>query len=142
MYGPGIACLANATSLVVLVTLCPGDSSRQRVFRLVRRPHRKRESQHHVTGCGAWRIRLRSRRHSAGNTTAARMAAHRKLDQRRDDICAVALRKCASAASDKTRTPIASPFRLLYTLLYEADNGAGEKSKFRAAPAPESLCTG
>jgi hypothetical protein len=45
---------------------------------------RKRESQHHVTGCETSRIRLR---HSVQSTTADRMAAHRKSDQRRACRC-------------------------------------------------------
>ena len=57
-----------------------------RAFGLRCQHHRKRESQHHVTGCGAWRIRLHSQRHSARRTTGDRRAAHRKSDRRRDDL--------------------------------------------------------
>jgi len=41
-------------------------------------------------------------------TTADRMAARRKLDQRRDDLCAVALRNRASFGASETRISIAS----------------------------------
>jgi hypothetical protein len=51
-----------------------------------RQVHRKRGSQHDVSGCGAERIRLRSRRRSARHTTADRMAAHRKLDPLRQVV--------------------------------------------------------
>ena len=39
------------------------------------------------------------------------MAAHRKSDQRRDDLCAGGLRKRASDAAQETRISIASAFR-------------------------------
>ena len=60
--------------------------------------HRKRESRHDVNGCNAARNRLRSRRRSARHTTADRMAAHRKSDRRRDDLCAGGLRKRVGSA--------------------------------------------
>jgi len=45
--------------------------------------HRKRESQHHMSGCRTLRRRLHCWLHPAHRTTAARMAAHRKSDRRR-----------------------------------------------------------
>ena len=59
------------------------------------RHHRKRESQHCVIGYDASHSRLRSRPRLARRTTGDRMAAHRKSDRRRDDLCAGGLRRCA-----------------------------------------------
>jgi len=50
-------------------------------------PRRKRESQHNVMGCRIARTRTRYSPHWARHTTADRMAAHRKSDRRRDDLC-------------------------------------------------------
>jgi len=47
---------------------------------------------HHVNGCCAPRSRLH---YPACRTTADRMVAYRKSDQRRDDLCAGGLRKRA-----------------------------------------------
>ena len=59
--------------------------------------------QHHVIDWCASRNRLpRSRPH----TTADRMAAHRKSDRRRDDLCAVGLRKRASLIASAMRHSI------------------------------------
>src|SRR5215813_6694967 len=55
--------------------------------------HRKCESQHHVIGCCALHTRLHD---PACRTTADRMAAHRKLDRRRDDLCEGGFRNRAS----------------------------------------------
>jgi hypothetical protein len=53
------------------------------VFRSPCQRHRKHGSQHHVSGCGASRNRLRWRLRSVLGTTADRMAAHRRLDAHR-----------------------------------------------------------
>src|SRR5262249_39858676 len=54
--------------------------------------NRKRESQHHVSGCCASRSRLRF---PACHSTGERMAAYQKSDQRRAYLCAGGLRKRA-----------------------------------------------
>src|SRR5437667_11782473 len=60
------------------------------------------------------------------HTTAHRMAAHRKSDRRRDDLCAGGLRKCAKASSKDVQShhrmnlpcsvtrKILSPVRLIF----------------------------
>ena len=45
----------------------------------------------------------------ARRTTADRMAAHRKLDRRRDDLCADGLRK--PCATDAQLHPLTAPIR-------------------------------
>jgi hypothetical protein len=49
------------------------------------RPHRKPESPHQVSDCGATRSRLHSRPRSVRHTTSHRMASRPRLNRRRDD---------------------------------------------------------
>src|SRR5262245_24741619 len=75
---------------LVLTTL--RNRPRARAFRSRCQHHRKRESQHRLSGCGAARIRLRD---PACRTTADRMAADGKPDRRREGLCAGGLDKRA-----------------------------------------------
>src|SRR4030095_4585538 len=59
----------------------------------------KRGSQHHVSGCDVSRIRLHWWPHSAHRTSAYRMGAYQKSDQRRVYLSAGGLRKGAWAHS-------------------------------------------
>ena len=72
-------------------------------FDHIARRHHKRGSQHRVNDCGASRSRWH---YPACRTTADRTAARRKSDRRRDDPCAVGLRKCVFFV------PVKSPERL------------------------------
>jgi hypothetical protein len=75
----------------------PWTRQRARAFRSRCQHHRTVESQHHVTGCKTLRSRLH---HPVECTTADRMAAHRKSDRRRDDLCEGALRKRGRLSSN------------------------------------------
>jgi hypothetical protein len=84
------------TELAVKAALSPLPKRRQFGFPRAR----KRESRQRVSGCETSHSRLRCSLRPAMRTTTNRMAAHRKLDRRRDDLYAGGLRKRAVSRSN------------------------------------------
>ena len=80
---------------------------------------------HHFSGCKTSSSQLCCWPHSARHTTGDRMAAHRKLDRRRDDLCGGGLRKRASGrrvgncyASRKPVSTTCSTKGAIFAILY------------------------